>query len=348
MGRLRRKDNSLVLERGGEEDGVHVAAKEHLEPIDCLGSPGAEKVIPDTHIPIESVESLFCFGETVFTMPVLRFLGRANVPLHIFDYYGNYSSTFYPRDEMLSGLCIVEQVRHFLDPELRLALAREIVHTSLCNIDTTLAYYEHRGIEVTHDRMEIQLMRDDVTEATGLRRVMGCEGYARRKYFNTWKRILYPVPFDGRRSRPSMDPVNALLSFCNALLYAVTTSELYRAGLNPMISYLHEPAARRFSLSLDIADIFKPVISDRLVFGLFNTGVLNIENHFEQRDGACCLNEKGRILAVKKFDEKMKTTIEHRDLHRSVSYRQLVQVSCAQLATMFNAGQRFKGFHSWW
>ena len=47
-------------------------------------------------------------------------------------------------------------------------------------------------------------------------------------------------------------------------------SEIYKTQLNPTISYLHEPSERRFSLCLDIAEIFKPLIGDRLIFSMLN------------------------------------------------------------------------------
>jgi CRISP-associated protein Cas1 len=57
-----------------------------------------------------------------------------------------------------------------------------------------------------------------------------------------------------------------LISFGNSLLYATTLSEIYRTQLNPTVSFLHEPSARRYSLSLDLSEIFKPIIVDRTIF----------------------------------------------------------------------------------
>ena len=48
-------------------------------------------------------------------------------------------------------------------------------------------------------------------------------------------------------------------------MYTAVLSEMYKTQLNPTISYLHEPGSRRFSLSLDIAEIFKPLLMDNLI-----------------------------------------------------------------------------------
>ena len=73
-----------------------------------------------------------------------------------------------------------------------------------------------------------------------------------------------------RMKRPPDNPINALISFGNTLLYAKTISAIYRTHLDQRISYLHQPAERRFSLSLDISEPFKPVIVFRTIFELVN------------------------------------------------------------------------------
>lgn len=65
---------------------------------------------------------------------------------------------------------------------------------------------------------------------------------------------------------PPDNMINSLISFVNTLIYTKVLSEIYHTQLNPTISYLHEPGVRRFSLSLDIAEVFKPLIGDRLIF----------------------------------------------------------------------------------
>jgi CRISPR-associated protein Cas1 len=70
---------------------------------------------------------------------------------------------------------------------------------------------------------------------------------------------------------PPSNPINALLSFLNALLYTTVVTEIYRTGLYPGISYLHSPQERRISLALDLSEVTTPVIVDRMLARLFNT-----------------------------------------------------------------------------
>ncbi|MDL0298323.1 CRISPR-associated endonuclease Cas1, partial [Clostridioides difficile] len=74
---------------------------------------------------------------------------------------------------------------------------------------------------------------------------------------------------------PPKDPVNALMSFGNSIMYTNVLSEIYKTQLDPTISFLHEPSTKRFSLSLDIAEIFKPIIIDTIIFSLINNKRIN-------------------------------------------------------------------------
>ena len=72
--------------------------------------------------------------------------------------------------------------------------------------------------------------------------------------------------------------INSLISFINSLIYSVALAEIYKTSLSPYISYLHEPGTRRFSLSLDITEIFKPLIVDRMLFSMLNKNQITINS----------------------------------------------------------------------
>lgn len=351
-GTLKRKDHSLIFQQVDEnkctsiETCLPVQDGEDVS-INISDQSETEKKKP-IYIPIGSVESIFCFSETQFTRAVLSHLGKTNIPVFIFDFYGNYAGSYIPREETWNGKKIIEQVRHYLDARLRLVIAREITSASIKNMDSTLAYYDNRGINLVAERVQIQNMLEDANGATAIKRLLGAEGYARKNYYKGWSKILSPVTFTERSSNPPGDPVNALVSFLYALLYSVCASECYRVGLNPAVSYVHEPGERRCSLCLDIADIFKPLLCDRLVFTLINTKIIDIKKHTKQEAGGYYLNEDGRKLVVKKFDDKIRTTFQHRRLGRSISYRQLIQHEFHKLLSHIMEGKKLQCFNAWW
>ena len=150
-----------------------------------------------------------------------------------------------------------------------------------------------------------------------------------------------------RVKRPPDTPINALISFVNGLIYSLCLNEIYRTQLNPLISFLHEPGERRFSLSLDLAEVFKPILGDRLIFKLINKGQLK-DNLFIKELNSCYLNENGRKLVVKEFEEKLKTVITHPKLDKKVSYRRLVRIECYKLQKHILGEDEYEGLKMWW
>jgi hypothetical protein len=78
-------------------------------------------------VPVEDVESLYLYGEVDINTKLLVFLAQKKITLHVFNYYGFYSGSYYPREYLHSGYLLVHQVSHYGDAERRLTLARELV-----------------------------------------------------------------------------------------------------------------------------------------------------------------------------------------------------------------------------
>ncbi|OHB98872.1 MAG: CRISPR-associated endonuclease Cas1, partial [Planctomycetes bacterium RIFCSPHIGHO2_12_39_6] len=146
---------------------------------------------------------------------------------------------------------------------------------------------------------------------------------------------------------PPDNMINALISYLNSLVYTTCLSEIYHTQLSPLISYLHEPGDRRFSLSLDLAEIFKPILSDRIIFTLLNRQQID-EKDFMREVNLCYLNEKGRKTVVKEYDERLKTVITHKKLEKQVSYRYLIRLEGYKLVKHLLGEQEYEGFKIWW
>lgn len=326
-GRLRRKQNTLYLEEEGED------GKTIHHPI-----------------PIESVRDLYLFGEIDLNTRLLSFLSQNGIVVHCFNYYDFYTGSFYPRETNVSGHLLVRQVETYLDSTKRLALAREFVAGSLFHIRRNMEYYASRekGLEKAIQTVEDCVQSLEVCES--IQALMHEEGRAREAYYRSFAKILnLEEPFEKRVRRPPNNFLNALLSFGNSLLYAATLSEIYVTQLNPTISYLHEPGERRFSLALDLAEIFKPLIVDRLIFRLIN------RNEIQESDCEALGEAQGVILKeeackkfVRAFEESLQTTVKHRKLGRNVSYRQLIRLEAYKLIRHLVGMEPYKALRAWW
>ena len=159
--------------------------------------------------------------------------------------------------------------------------------------------------------------------------------------------ILNDFEMGIRTKRPPQNEVNALISFGNMVCYTLCLRAIHQTQLNPTISYLHTPGERRYSLALDIAEIFKPIIVDRVIFKVLNRKEIQ-GKHFDWKLNKCLLNSTGKKIFVKALEDRLQETIQHRSLKRSVSYKHLVKLECYKLAKHLLGMEEYKPFKMYW
>jgi len=108
-------------------------------------------------------------------------------------------------------------------------------------------------------------------------------------------------------------------------------SEIYKTYLDPRIGFLHSTNFRKFSLNLDIAEIFKPIMVDRLIFTLINKKMITKNEFDHEHGGGVLLNEKGKRTFIEQMELRLRTTINHRHLGRNVTYRNLYRLELYKL-----------------
>jgi len=223
-------------------------------------------------LPVEKIEDIYIMSEMNLNTKFLDFISQKGIVLHFFNYYQFYSGSFYPREQLLAGNLLVQQVTAYTDTKQRVDLAKKIISAASFNIYRNLRYYNGRGKDVSGFMEQIEQYRRQIPKAETIAGLMGIEGNIRRSYYDAWPVIIdQDMEFNKRVMHPPDNMMNSLISFVNMLIYTKVLTEIYHTQLNPTVSYLHEPGTRRFSLSLDMAEIFKPLIGDRLIFSLLNS-----------------------------------------------------------------------------
>ena len=382
-GRLRRKDNTLAFEPAADEveaeteiapeegdaesfgeigDGLGAdflgdldfdapAALENEATLDAIleeADDAPVRVKERRVIPVEDVDAVWAFRELELNSRVLNFLAQKKIPVHFFNYYGFYAGSFYPREYLQAGFLLVKQVRHYSSNAKRLTIAKEIIGAAMHNILRNLRYRDARGLDLSAETEAVQTEVLRLASVKEINELMACEGRARAAYYKAFEKIIKrDVEFKKRVRRPPDNMVNALISFTNGLVYSSVLTQIYRSQLDPTISFLHEPGFRRFSLALDLAEVFKPILADKLIFRLFNNGQLS-EKHFAQDLNCCYLKDAGRKIVLKEWDARLQTTIEHRRLKRKVSYERLIRLECYKLVKHLTDVEEYKGFKAWW
>jgi CRISPR-associated protein Cas1 len=291
-------------------------------------------------IPINAVYAIYALGSLTITSKAISYLAKEGICIHFFNRYGFYEGSFYPRESLVSGEVLVRQAEHYLDREKRLYLAKSFVRGEILNMAKVLS-------KSGEDDSEVISALQGLENAGSIPEVMGIEASARNSYYSKFDAILKEMKFERRSRQPPENEVNAMMSFGNSLLYSAILSEIYHTQLSPAISYLHEPSERRFSLALDIAEIFKPLLVDRLVFSLVNTRMIQ-KDDFEREFNGILLNETGKRKFVKAFSERLEKTVKHKELGRNVSYQRLIRLECYKLVKHLLGIGKYSPFVIWW
>ena len=135
-----------------------------------------------------------------------------------------------------------------------------------------------------------------------------------------------------------------MISFGNSILYAKTVTVIYNTHLNQSISFLHEPSQGRFSLSLDLSEVFKPIIVYKTIFDLVNNRKINISKHFEKSVNYCLLNDEGKKIFIDALEKRLESVKEHTKLKRKVSMKTCIKLDGYKLLKFVMEDKKFKPY----
>lgn len=245
-GKLYRKDSNIYFDKFDEQN-----------------------LVVDTKIlPINSIDEIYILGKVELDTYTMSFLSTNNILLHIFSAHGSFRGNFYPNSPNSvnkSGFVFLNQLRSFDDKIKRVAIAKEITRARMKNAANNCI---KKAV-----KFETQKYLNALDKTSSIAEIMACEGAFAKEYYQKWNEIIKDqksFKFITRSKRPPTDKINAFISYVNTRIYNVCLSEIYKTELDPRISFLHEPNYRSLSLHLDLAEIFKPLIGDNLIFNMLN------------------------------------------------------------------------------
>lgn len=301
------------------------------------------------YIPVENTSQIYVFGDVNINKRFLEFLTQSRIVIHFFNRYDYYVGTFYPREHLNSGYMILKQAEHYIINSSRLVIAREFVRGASKNIQQVLKYYRNRGKCVKETQEKIKSLEDEIDNCLNIEELMAIEGNTREYYYQAFDNIIEKPEFEfkKRTKRPPRNNINTLISFGNSMIYTIILAEIYKTQLDPRIGYLHATNFRRFTLNLDMSEIFKPIIVDRVIFTLILRNMIT-KNDFDEKTNGIILKEKAKQTFILELENKLRSTFKHRLLGRHVSYRRLIRLELYKLQKHLIGERKYRPFIAKW
>lgn len=314
-GQLSRKDNTIYFQT---EDGAN-------------------------YVPIENTAELFIFGPVEFNKNFIEILAHKNILLSYYNHYGNYLGTFYPRENNNSGTTLLCQAEAYLDEEKRIYIAKKFIFGAAENIKKILSYYIFRGKVKLQAKVEkIDSYLQVLNSQFAYNEILSTEAAIQKTFFSSLNTILSnkDFKFTRRSKQPPEDKINCLISFVNTMIYNYVLNRIYQTRLDPRIGYLHTTNDRDFSLNLDIAEIFKPVIGYRVIINLIKRKSIK-ESDFNIKPGKVYLNTEGKKKVLLALDQKLNSSLSSKRLGRKVSYSELILMETRKIESFVRYGEDY-------
>ncbi len=274
------------------------------------------------------VAHLVICGNIQITSQTIHLLCEAGIPIvHLSRGHWFYGVTH--GINLRNAYDRAAQFRNAADPGRCLQFARQVVLAKISNQRTVL---RRNAAELPgHVGEEFAQMLRDVAIAPALDSLLGYEGNAAATYFRNFGRMLRPRDlstdwdFVNRNRRPPLDPINAMLSFCYALLSKELTVALLTEGLDPWWGFYHQPRHGRPALALDLMEEFRPLLADSAVLTAVNTGMVAAAD-FESTKAGCAMRAEGRKALIRAFEARMDQVVTHPIFGYRCSWRSIVRM----------------------
>jgi len=248
--------------------------------------------------PIAQLEQVIIHGNPMAETAVWRALAKAGVPTVMLPargadgaaVLGNGLATQFPLRALQHQIAA--------EPAQALAVAAWIIRQKLLGYDLPLRALSLRhGADAESCTAFIQ-RRDQaiaaLPAAASQDALMGIEGQVANAWFGLIARTLTPVwGFSGRNRRPPRDPVNALLSLGYTLLGSEVHRGVIASGLDPSLGLLHQPAAGRESMVLDLTEIFRSGVDHYALSWIDPEAPDQSDFYYREREG-CRLSKAAR------------------------------------------------------
>lgn len=297
-------------------------------------------------LPVKNVEVINIYSDVAFEGNFLKVALENNVIVNVFNKSNKLIGRFIPNTPLKSPKTTNNQILSYCNAEERLKLAKIFVLASIHNTRLNIRYYNKQDpLEVFDEALnKINNTEKKIKTCKSYENLLMLEAQVREAYYSCFDSFIKNEDFSfvKRTRRPPENEVNAMISFGNVILYNYLATHIYRSPLDIRTGFLHATNNRKESLNLDLAEIFKPLVVDRVVFSLINLRSMNLTHFYTDENGGVYLNETGKRIFIRAFYEKLNTVVTVKDSRHS--YRKIIRDEIRQLSLHFKNGEKYKGF----
>lgn len=295
-----------------------------------------KKVIEE--IPAIKVDQILVFGNSMITLPAMKFCLAEKIPIVLLSGAGKYHGVIdsFSTDPVLLHR---DQFRRADDAEFCLSIAKSMLHGKLSNQRLLLMRHARKrhGVALKKSAQKIKRQIYKLENAESLDALRGHEGSAAKTHFAAMRVLLKKEwGFKGRIKRPPTDPVNALLSYGYTLLFYNVYALLRARGLNPHVGYLHPLRAGHPALASDLIEEFRAIIVDAVVLNvLLNNRLKQDDFIFPASPGEpCLLTRDGRKKFIGALEAKFNSPVTHPATGFKLDYRRCIEAQVQHFATV--------------
>ena len=297
------------------------------------------------HIPVETTDQINVYGSVTVSPSAMRTLSNRNIRISYFDDFGRLMGTYTPVTHGKAAHVFLEQCNLYADEKARFQAALDFELSSIHNMRAILKYYKKKGLDLEQMISSLTELMNEAKTCKNVDSLMLVEARARRDYYSGFSAIVAAAGFgfDQRSKQPPKDECNALISFGGTVLYNTILQMIWKTSLDPKIGVVHATNRRDYSLNLDFADVFKPIIVDRAIFSVVNRREIKKQHHFrEAEDGGIMLNDVGKRLFLDCLEKKLDASFLRG--RKRITYRQLIADEIYAFQRMLVKGESYRPY----
>lgn len=292
-------------------------------------------------VPLRSIEGTMCFSYKGASPALMGRCGKLGVSMAFYSPRGHYYCSVLG-EENRNVLLRREQFRVADDEQKSLCYAKSFIVGKLYNAKWVLERTKRdHALRVNIDRLaeqsgKLSAALLEARKSLTVDELRGVEGLAAKDYFYAFDDLVLKNKddffFTNRSRRPPLDRLNALLSFCYSILTNDCIAALQGVGLDPYVGFMHTDRPGRASLALDLVEEFRPVLADRFVLTLVNTGAVKPGDFEIRENGGVLLSDSGRKKVLTAWQKKKSDQILHPFLQEKISWGLVPYVQALLLA----------------